>query len=93
MIIIKFFSYTFVIILSPEAISRAWVKEELRAAYARRLGGDLKILPVLHKECEIPPFLADYKYADFRDEKRYHEQITLLERSIKNAVKRAREKQ
>jgi hypothetical protein len=86
-------SYTFVIILSPEALSRAWVKEELRAAYALRLGGDLKILPVLHKECEIPPFLADYKFADFRDEKRYHEQISLLERSIKNTVRRAREKQ
>jgi hypothetical protein len=86
-------SYTFVIILSPEALSRAWVKEELRAAYSLKLGGDFKILPVLHKECEIPLFLADYKYADFRDEKRYHEQLSLLERSIKNAVKRAREKQ
>jgi hypothetical protein len=48
---------------------------------------------VLHKECDIPPFLADYEYADFRDEKRYHEQISLLGRSIKNAVKKAREKQ
>jgi TIR domain len=86
-------SYTFMIVLSPEALSRAWVKEELRAAYSLRLGGELRILPVLHKECEIPPFLADYKYADFRDEKRYQEQISLLERSIKNAVKRAREKQ
>ena len=85
-------SYSFMIVLSPEALSRAWVKEELRAAYALRLAGEFRILPVLHKECEIPPFLADYKYADFRDEKRYHEQITLLERSIKNAVKRAREK-
>lgn len=86
-------SYTFMIILSPEALSRAWVKEELRAAYSQRLAGELKILPVLHKECEIPLFLADYKYADFRDEKRYQEQISLLVRSIKNAVKRAREKQ
>jgi hypothetical protein len=86
-------SYTLMIVLSPEALSSAWVKEELRAAYSLRLAGELKILPVLHKECDIPPFLADYKYADFRDEKRYHEQISLLERSIKNAVKKAREKQ
>lgn len=85
-------SYTFMIVLSPDALSRPWVKDELRAAYALRLAGQLKILPVLHKECEIPPFLADYKFADFRDEKRYHEQLTLLERSIKNAVKKAREK-
>lgn len=85
-------SYSFMIVLSPEALTRPWVREELRAAYNLRLAGDFKILPVLHKECEIPPFLIDYKYADFRDEKRYHEQLALLERSIKNAVKRAREK-
>lgn len=85
-------SYSFVIVLSPEALSRPWVKEELRAAYALRLAGEFKILPVLHKECEIPPFLMDYKFADFRDERRYQEQLALLERAIKNAVKRAREK-
>jgi hypothetical protein len=85
-------SYSFMIVLSPDALSRPWVKEELRAAYALRLAGEFKILPILHKECEIPPFLVDYKYADFRDQKRYHEQVALLERSIKNAVKRAREK-
>ncbi len=85
-------SYSFMIVLSPEALLRPWVKEELRAAYSLRLGGEFKIVPVLHKECEIPPFLADYKYADFRDERRYEEQIGLLERAIKNAVKRAREK-
>lgn len=85
-------SYSFVIVLSAEALSRPWVKEELRAAYALRLGGEFKILPVLHKECDIPPFLMDYKFADFREDRRYDEQLTLLERAIKNAVKRAREK-
>lgn len=85
-------SYTFMIILSPEALTRPWVKEELRAAYARRFAGSLTILPVLHKECEIPPFLADYRYADFRDDKRYGEQLALLERAIRNAVARARRK-
>jgi len=85
-------AYSFTIILSPEALSRPWVREELRAAYAQRLAGELKILPVLYKDCEIPPFLADYKYADFREERRYNEQVELLERSIRNAVLRAREK-
>ena len=30
-------SYTFIIVLSPEALARPWVNEELRAAYAQRL--------------------------------------------------------
>lgn len=85
-------SYTFIIVLSPDALNRPWVREELRAAYAQRLGSNFKILPVLHRECEIPLFLADYKYADFRDSRRYHEQLALLERAIKNAVRDARKK-
>jgi hypothetical protein len=85
-------SYCFIIVLSAEALSRPWVKEELRAAYALRLGGEFRILPVLHKECDIPPFLMDYKFADFREDRRYDEQLALLERAVKNAVKRAREK-
>ena len=84
--------YTFIIILTKEALERPWVKEELRAAYNLRLGEDLKILPVLYKDCEIPVFLIDYRYADFREAKNYSEQIELLSRSINNAVKKARKK-
>ena len=83
--------YCLIVVLSPEAVQRPWVLEELRAAYAMRLAGYLKILPVLHKEWTIPPFLSDYRYVDFRDEQRY-EAIALLDRSIKNAVMRARDK-
>jgi hypothetical protein len=85
-------AYSFTIILSPEALARPWVREELRAAHAQRLAGELKILPVLYKDCQIPPFLADYKYADFREGRRHNEQLELLERSIRNAVLIAREK-
>jgi hypothetical protein len=80
------------LVLSPEALSRPWVNEELRAAYTLRLASDFKIFPVLHKECALPLFLADYRYADFRDENRYEESLALLERSIKNTVRRALEK-
>lgn len=85
-------SYTFTLLLSQEALQRPWVKEEMRAAYSLRLGEALRILPVLYKDCEIPLFLADYKYADFRDEKHYTEQLGLLQRAIANGVKRLRKK-
>jgi TIR domain len=85
-------SYTFVIVLSAEALTRSWVKKELAAAHSLNAAGDLKILPALHKECEIPVLLADYKFADFRDEKRYFEQLRLLETSIKHEVRRAQQK-
>jgi hypothetical protein len=85
-------SYTFLIVLSKEALARPWVREELRAAYTLRHAESLKILPLLYKDCEIPLFLADYKYADFREEKNYSEQLELLARSIGNSIKRARGK-
>jgi hypothetical protein len=85
-------SFTFLIVLSPEALARPWVNEELRAAYALRLASGFRILPIVHRDCELPPFLADYKYADFRDHRRYAEQLSLVERAIQNAVADARGK-
>jgi TIR domain len=85
-------SYSFVIILSKEALQRPWVREELRAAFSLRVEEQLKILPVLYKDCEMPVFLMDYKHADFREEKNYAEQLEFLARSIQNAVGRARRK-
>jgi hypothetical protein len=85
-------AYSFLIVLSPEALTRAWVREELKAAYALKIATDLKMMVALYKDCELPVLLADYKYADFREPKRYSEQLALLARSIQNAVKRARGK-
>jgi len=85
-------SYSFVIILSKEALARPWVREELRAALSLRIDEQLKILPVLYKDGQMPVFLMDYKHADFREEKNYAEQLEFLARSIRNAVKRARGK-
>ncbi len=84
--------FTFVIVLSPDALERPWVKEELRAAYNLRLAEELKILPVVYKDCELPVFLSDYRFTDFREVKNYSEQMEILSRSIDNAVKRARKK-
>jgi len=85
-------SYSFAIILSEESLSRPWVQDELRAAYALRRKGDFKILPILYKECEIPLFLSDYAYADFRIDNQYDKGVPSLERSIRNAMLRARNK-
>lgn len=85
-------SYSFIIVLSPEALNSPWVMEELNAAYEKRISGEIKIFPVLHKECKIPPLLAGYARADFRDERRYDEELGLLTQAIKNNVRRAREK-
>lgn len=55
------------VVLTPNSVNSRWVQEELRAALAEemRRGGKF-VLPILHQQCEIPPFLSDRVYADFR---------------------------
>ncbi len=56
-----------VVILSPDSVNSKWVKEELNAALIIELERQsVFILPILYKDCEIPAFLRDKKYIDFR---------------------------
>ncbi|MCM3748105.1 toll/interleukin-1 receptor domain-containing protein [Paenibacillus pasadenensis] len=57
------------IVLSPEALNSEWVKSELGAAWVKQLQTrKVFILPILYRECCMPYFLADRRYADFRGE-------------------------
>jgi HEAT repeat protein len=56
------------ILLSPDSVNAPWVKRELSAALAEEIeGSHVIVLPLLIAECNLPPFLKDRKYADFRD--------------------------
>ncbi len=56
-------------VLSPRSISLEWVTREIcaalsgEAAYKRVI-----VLPMIIEDCNIPPFLQDKLYADFRSE-------------------------
>lgn len=57
------------IVLSPEAISSEWVRSELGAAWAKQMQQKkVVVLPLLYRDCNIPLFLLDRKYADFRSD-------------------------
>lgn len=74
------------IILSPNSSGSSWVKKELNVAMLREIKAKrVKVLPILYKECKIPIFLEEKKYADFT--KNYQEGLTeLLTRLIKNDI-------
>jgi hypothetical protein len=56
------------VVLSPNSVNSAWVQEELRAAMARQLEEKRTVvLPILLSDCELPLFLKEKCYADFRD--------------------------
>ncbi len=55
------------IVLSPEALSSEWVKSEIGAAWVKQINTKkIIVLPIFYRECNIPYFLADRRFADFR---------------------------
>lgn len=55
------------VILSKASVRSRWCQEELRMALVRQIGGkSITVLPVLMEDCDIPGFLQEKRYADFR---------------------------
>lgn len=79
----------FGIVLSPEALDSEWVKNELSAAWVKQTNGrKVVVLPILYRDCSIPSFLADRKYADFREDYQvgFEELATVLRINKKDIV-------
>jgi hypothetical protein len=56
-----------VVVLSKASVESEWCKKELTAGLVRELEErKVVVLPALLEDCQIPLFLRDKKYADFR---------------------------
>ena len=68
-----------VVVLSPDSVSSSWVREELKQALIRQLAAkDVKVLPVLVRDCVVPGFLREKVYADFRIDSEYENSLDVL---------------
>jgi len=57
------------VLLSSESVLSQWVRKELNAALTLELEKkQVFVLPALLEDCDIPLFLKDKKYADFREQ-------------------------
>lgn len=55
------------VILSPDSVDSAWCKKELNSGLIRELEERrIVVLPVMYRDCEVPLFLREKMYADFR---------------------------
>ena len=58
----------FAVILSPNSVNSSWVRKELEVAMSMEIERKrVFVLPILYKNCELPPFLKTKRYADFLD--------------------------
>jgi hypothetical protein len=73
-----------VVVLSTNSIKSDWVRKELNAALALELQRrNVFVLPVLIETCDIPLFLLDKVFADFRNS--YENGFDSLLRSVVEA--------
>lgn len=57
-----------IVILSKDAINSNWVEREWQNKYWDEVSsGNIHVLPILYKDCEIPELLKTKRYADFRN--------------------------
>lgn len=66
-----------IVVLSANSVQSNWVKTELRLVMTQELTlGKTKVIPLLYQDCEVPPFLVDKRYADFREDEKYDEALS-----------------
>jgi len=62
----------FVLVLSPEALTAEWPTAERAAAVISDPAGRFgRVIPLLHRSCQLPPLLAFRNYIDFRDQRKF----------------------
>jgi hypothetical protein len=74
-----------VLIVSPASLSRPYVQEEYAAMMTRAIEGKQRLIPVLVKDAEMPPLLANRVWVDFRnaDGPDYVARVNNLVRAVK----------
>ena len=71
------------VVLSPNSVDSRWVREELNQALIGQLSAKhTSVLPIMLADCQVPGFLRDRLYADFRDPGDYDNALRRLLASI-----------
>lgn len=74
-----------VAIVSQASIASAWCREELRMALSRQIRSrHFSVLPVVIEDCELPGFLQEKKFADFREPHHFEEAMQELLAALKH---------
>jgi len=67
------------VVMSPDYFSSRWAASELQLALTDEwANGTVKVIPLLRRDCEIPPLLAGKVWADFRIEEKFKDSLARL---------------
>lgn len=71
-----------VIVLSANSIYKPWVREEINAAFVKRIEGKCKLIPVVIDDVAIPEALKSTVYQRVRDLQNYEAELDRIVRAI-----------
>ncbi|MEW8626587.1 MAG: toll/interleukin-1 receptor domain-containing protein [Candidatus Thiodiazotropha sp.] len=73
------------IVLSKSSVESIWVKKEVEAALTHEIEtGEVKVIPILIEQCDIPLFLKPKKYADMSSQELYEDGIQSIVKRLAN---------
>ncbi len=64
-----------IVILSQNSVNKKWVKEELNAAFVKRINEGSKLIPIILDECVVPQALHSTVWQKINDLKNYKEEF------------------
>ena len=73
-----------IVIISKFSINKPWVREELNAAFIKKIENKIKLIPVIIDDCEIPECLKYTVWQKIKDMKHYDEEFNRIVSSILN---------
>jgi hypothetical protein len=73
------------LVLSPEALESSWIKLEYDSMLDLALSGDRRrFVPLLLKTCNVPLFVAQFQWIDFRDPDQFFSKLNDLQCFLRN---------
>jgi hypothetical protein len=75
-----------IVVLSKFSVQKPWVREELNAAFVRRINSGSKLIPVVIDDCEVPEALASTLWQKIEDLNSYAPSLDRIVAAIFNAT-------
>lgn len=72
-----------VIVMSPDYFNSKWTQQEWQYSLAKEVeAGDVKLVPIMYRDCLVPGLIQTKLWLDFRDPSRYQDSLTRLLRGL-----------
>jgi hypothetical protein len=73
---------TVIVVLSKYSIVKPWVREELNASVVKRIKEEIKLIPVVIDDCQVPACLQSLVWEKIKSLENYEEEIGRIVMSI-----------